>query len=90
MEWTGGDAAGERGDDAGEGGTSFECERFCFFCGGICDCSSVCCDLELARCMREVFGSWMPSEDREMDLRRVLYGILMIYPILRIWSLGLV
>lgn len=79
-DWTlvcaGGEAAGDLVCETGEGGASSGCERFSFFCGGSCACSSGVLDFELERCTREAFGSCIPSEGSDSDLRRVLYGMM--------------
>lgn len=76
LECAGGDRAGDRGLETGERGASSVCDRFCFFVGGIGDRSSDTVDFEFARCSRVELGTCMPSEDREIDFRRVLYGML--------------
>lgn len=62
----------ERGEETGESGSSPSWERFNFLVGGNTSESELAGVLRVGRWTRDELGTWMPSDGRESDLRRVL------------------
>lgn len=63
-------------EDGGSGDSEEACAVLTLLEGGSWASSAWCADLEMEGDRREELGRWIPSDGRDNDLRRVLYGMM--------------